>query len=75
MSKYIVSIPLVGAMHFEVEAQSKSEAKERAWDAYNESGGDPNDIGDIEWELVERVVTGNVCHAPLNDIEVNKCKS
>jgi hypothetical protein len=71
MNKYIVSIPLVGSMHIEVEAESASAAKERAWDEFNEHG---EKAGEIEWELVEHVTTGNVLHAPLNDIEVNRSK-
>jgi hypothetical protein len=71
MSKYIVSIPLVGDAHFEVEATSESEAKEKAWEQYNDTSSD--DL-DVEWELVEKVTTGNVLHAPINKIEVNKVK-
>jgi hypothetical protein len=59
--KYIVSIPLVGMAHFEVEA----------WEQYSDTSSD--DL-DVEWELVEQVATGNVLHAPLNEIEINEVK-
>lgn len=72
MSKrYIVSIPLVGAMHIEVSARTASEAKEKAWRAYDDHGPD---AGEVEWELTDHVTTGNVCHAPQNDIEANEAK-
>lgn len=71
MSKYIVSIPLVGAIHIEVTAESESDAEDAAWAAYNADG---ESAGEIEWELVDEVTTGNVLHAPLNETEVNKVK-
>lgn len=66
---YIVSIPLVGAIHIEVEAESEKAAYDAAWDRYNSEG---ESAGDIEWELVDQVTTGNVCHAPLNEVEINE---
>lgn len=69
--KFIVSIPLVGAIHIEVTAESEGAAKDAAWDAYNDHG---ELAGDIEWELVDEVTSGNVSHAPLNETEVNKVK-
>ena len=70
MKKYIVSIPIAGAIHIEVEAESEREAKEAAWAKVDD--GDHGE--DIEWEFMESITNGNVCHAPLNDIEVNEIK-
>jgi hypothetical protein len=58
-------------MHIEVNATSEKEAESAAWNEYNERG---EDAGEIEWELVDHVTRGNMCSAPLNDIEVNECK-
>lgn len=66
-----VSIPLAGAIHIEVEAASAKEAKAAAWDAFNEKS---ESAGELEWELMDHITTGNVCYAPFNDIEASKCK-
>lgn len=71
MSKYIVSIPIAGAIHIEVEASSSTDAKVRAWDEFGEHG---EKAGEIEWEAMDCIAEGNVCHAPLNEIEVNKVR-
>lgn len=71
MNKYIVSVPLTGAIHVEVEAASAKEAKERAWDKINELG---DKAGEVEWEFHNQVTEGNVCHAVLNEIEVSRVK-
>lgn len=67
MPKFIVSVPLTGAASFEVEASSAVEAKELAWEAID-SGQEP----DVVWEYCERVTTGNVSHAYLNEVDVVK---
>lgn len=71
MKRYIVSIPLAGALHIEVEAETESSAKVKAWEEFGEQG---EGAGEIEWELMDCITRGNVCHAPLNDIEVNEVK-
>ena len=73
MSKYIVSIPIAGAIHVEVEAESQDEAIQEAWDRVNEAS-EPEDVGELEWEYMNHITTGNVCHAPLNDIEANRVR-
>lgn len=69
--KYIVSIPLTGAMHIEVSASTAEEAEDRAWEVYNENG---ESAGEVEWELVNRVNEGNVSHAYLNEIEITRVR-
>ncbi len=64
MNKYIVSIPLVGAMHIEVEAQSEKKAKERAWDVYNESGEGAGDI-----DLAQPTMTCPQCGTEMDDFD------
>lgn len=72
LEKYVVSIPLAGAMHIEVEASSKEDAKKRAWALYDAKGAEASD--DVEWELMDHITEGNCCNAPLNDIEVGRVR-
>lgn len=69
----MVSIPIAGAIHVEVEAKSQDEAIEAAWAKVDEAPK-PDEVGEIEWEYMNHITTGNVCHAPLNSIEANKVK-
>lgn len=72
MNRYIVSIPVTGAVHVEVEANTRGEAKEKAWNKIDEEG--ESAAGDIEWEFHECVTEGNVTHAMLNEIVVSEVK-
>ena len=72
LEKYVVSIPLAGAMHITVEAASAADAKERAWARFNDEGEAASD--DIEWELMDCITEGNTSHAPLNEIEVGRVR-
>lgn len=74
MSKYYVSIPIAGSITIEVEADSAKAAKAVAWEKINENSGDPEDIGDVTWEYMDQIVSGNVCAAPLNEIVVDKAR-
>jgi hypothetical protein len=69
MTKYYVSIPLVGKAVFEVEAESPSEAKDIAFDMDIEE-----DDALLEYELVPEVVTGNIFHGSLNRVNVEKVR-
>lgn len=71
MKKYIVSIPIAGAIHIEVKAKNAREAKEAAWKKVHEDKAGE----DIEWEFLDSITEGNCCHAPLNDTEVQEVKS
>jgi len=73
-SKYLVSIPITGAIHLEVEASSKSQAIERAWTMIHE-GAASEPGANIEWEFHSEVTRGNVSHAFLNEVEVVKIKN
>jgi hypothetical protein len=70
VNKYIVSIPIAGAIHIAVEANSEREAKEAAWKKVDD--GEAGE--DIEWEFLDAITTGNVCHAPLNEILVDEVR-
>lgn len=69
--EYLVSIPIAGAIHINVTAKSEADAKEKAWEALNDKG---EDAGEVEWEFMDAITEGNVCHAPLNEIEVSELK-
>jgi hypothetical protein len=62
MNKYYVSIPLVGQATFEVTASSKEEAEQIAFDMDVEEA-------DVEYELCEKIVNGNVFYGRLNEVE------
>lgn len=63
MANYLVTIPIAGSITHSVEANSEEEAIKLALDM------DPRE-GDLTWEPFEKLVEGNICHAPLNEIEV-----
>lgn len=69
--RFVVSIPIAGAIHVEVDAVSESDARTRAWDRVNDEG---EAAGDVEWEFFDEICEGNVCHAPLNEIVASEVK-
>lgn len=69
MKKFFVTMPIVGSITTEVEASDKKQAVEEAWKIYHEQGPE---AGEVEWEVVSRITTGNVLHAPLNEISVSE---
>ena len=71
MKKYIVSIPVAGAFHVEVEASSSDEAKEKAWEKVNADG---TEAGYLEWEFYDTLAEGNVLYAPLRETDTYCCE-
>ncbi len=69
MKKYLVTIPITGGIHISVEAESKQEAKHKAFDRIDNEG---QECGEVEWDYTERVAYGNVCVAMYNEIDVNE---
>lgn len=63
---WIVSIPIAGAMHIEVGAKTRERAIELAWEEFQRDGADSFEV---EWEAMECIAEGNVCHAPHSHIE------
>lgn len=74
MAKFFVEIPIAGSITIEVEAESKDDAKEAAWTRIHENAGEPEDIGEITWEYLNAISTGNVSHAPCNEISAWRAK-
>lgn len=64
MKKFSVEIPITGSIGIEVEASSKEEALEKAWELYAE--GWEGSGFEVYWEALEKVTEGNVCHARCN---------
>jgi hypothetical protein len=69
VKEYVVVIPIAGQMSCTVEAESKEAAKEAAWALYNEGGPDEFTV---EWDAYDKLVSGNVLHAPCNSVEVDE---
>ena len=70
MSKYGVLVPLVGSVYVEVDADSEEEAIENAIQADFTIKFESEDVQLEEFELVDKVVEGNICYAPLHEAEV-----
>ena len=76
MKKYYVEIPVTMKLMVSVEAETKEEAVEKIFegDISLETSYDGNKFGfvDIEWEIHEKVVEGNVYHGVINEIYVQE---
>jgi hypothetical protein len=63
MKKYIVEIPISGAISVEIEVSSKEEALAEAWEKYNEGW---EKYFELYWEAQSKLFDGNVSHVYLN---------
>jgi hypothetical protein len=68
MKEMYVSIPIAGSVLFVVDAEDEASAIEAAWAEFEENGVDDSTL---EYEVLERICEGNVCYAPLNNVEVD----
>jgi putative heme degradation protein len=66
MKKYVVIMPIAGAIELHVEADSAKEAIEKAWELADPS----NDEQVIELEAYAALTSGNVLHVSTNEISV-----
>lgn len=57
MKTYIVTLPVAGHITFEIEAESKEEAIEAAFQEDVEKG-------ELMWETMTEITRGNVCYFP-----------
>jgi hypothetical protein len=69
VKRYGVCIPITGFVYVEVEAGSKREAIDKAFEQ------DLSEAEIEEWNLHEHVTEGNVCHATLNSARAEEIKS
>lgn len=68
MKTFLVCIPICGTITTEVQAEDEEQAKEIAF----ETAGDNIDECDLQWEMLEHIVKGNVFYGDLNKIEVQE---
>ena len=61
MNKYIISVPIAGTVCVTVEAENEKDAYKEVWN--NEFDEDT-----LQWEMLEKIVKGNVLHAPQNEM-------
>lgn len=64
---YYVQLPIVGIVGFEIEADSEENAISKALCSDQVTTDNFQ-----EWDAVENVCNGNVCHAPLFDAEAEE---
>jgi hypothetical protein len=68
MKEMYVSIPIAGSVLFVVDAEDEASAIKAAWAEFEENGIDDSTL---EYEVLECICEGNVCYAPLNNVEVD----
>ena len=67
MRKIIVSMPFVGRLSLEVEAETEEEALEAF---YNTVDGLDTEGADVQWNFYEHVIEGNVwCAEESSDVQ------
>lgn len=66
MKKYGISIPVAGYVYKEVEAESKEEALEKAFD----EGYKDDEIAELD--MYDVLVEGNVCYTYHTEVEVEE---
>ena len=64
--KYIVKIPLVWYIEYDVKAQSEEEAKKKAWEKYDKWLEHSN----IVTNCLDIICEGNIFYWEINEIEV-----
>lgn len=65
MKRYTVKVPIVAVCYIDVEAESKKEAIEKAFES-----DDLNLKNVEEWEPLEHITKGNVIYTYHNDAEI-----
>lgn len=70
MSKYLVTVPLVGYSCCTVEADNEDEAKNKAYEVCCDFKSENVDLQELYG--VDKVVDGNVCTHPFWEIEVEE---
>ena len=66
MKRYALSIPITGLVYMEIEAESEEDAKQKAFMS------DVTTENIDEWDMHESIVTGNVFHGHLNEIDIEE---
>lgn len=66
---YCVIIPIAGSITIDVEADDEDGARDAAWEKISEEG---EKAGDVTWEYFDKLTSGNVLYAPINEVEVDE---
>jgi len=78
MKKYALEVPLVGYYWCEVEAESKEDAEEKAFELFGDLENidtmDRTDYQLMELNPVSVIVEGNVFKGPQNEISIDEVK-
>lgn len=81
MKEYTVNVPVVATLTITLEANNDKEAIRKALqapvnlppefieDSFDENFEDYIDV-DIEWDMYEKIIEGNVFYAPINKPEI-----
>jgi len=64
MKRYLVYIPICGAISIEVEADNEQEALNAAWEDYHGHGAEDFDLA---WEAHKEITSGRVFYGELNE--------
>lgn len=70
---YYVQVPIAGSLIFTVESEDEAAALDAVWNmdwSLNIETKESVELG--EFELMEHVTRGNVCHAPLNSVDIEE---
>jgi glycine cleavage system regulatory protein len=72
MMDYFVTIPIAGSIVIPVNAKDKAGAIKKAWALIDKHGTESGELQcELQWNYLERIVSGNVIHAPVNEITVD----
>jgi len=61
MNRYLISVPIAGIVCISVEAENEE-------DAYKEVWNNKFDEDTLQWEMLEKLVEGNILYAPQNEM-------
>lgn len=64
--KFGITVPIAGSVYREIEA----ETEEEAINIFFNEGYEEEDI--VELQMLEKVVGGGVCYAPVWDVEIEE---
>lgn len=73
MTKYSVDIPIAGYIYAEIEANSKEEAKEKAFELdWNIDFKSKDGASLEELDVYDKIIEGNICHLWCREIDINE---
>lgn len=73
-----MSVPFAGSLFVSVEAETEEEAREKVWEtncriSVKNEGDDAFPYVELgEWDIHEKLIEGNICHANQTEITVDE---